>query len=239
MQRGDNLDISAELIDARDDSHIWGQQYSRKAADIFALQGDLAKEMTSVLRMRLTGEDEKRMAKSYTANPEAYQDYLKGRYWWNKTDRGGNEQGHRILSAGDRKRPQLTLWLIPAWPIATVQPGKLRFCSPEGGFSESQGGCAESAGNRRHARRSSRVVRDLSKHTMTGTGQERRRNSSEPLNSIQATRPPTDIYGFTLAYLGRFAEEAIAEQKRALELDPLSAVTNWTVGYGILLCAAV
>ena len=78
MQRGDDLEISAELVDARDNSHIWGQQYSRKASDIFALQGDLAKEMTSMLRMRLTGEDEKRMAKSYTANPEAYQDYLKG-----------------------------------------------------------------------------------------------------------------------------------------------------------------
>ena len=81
MQRGDDLEISAELVDARDDSHIWGQQYTRKASDIFGLQGDLAKEMTSMLRMRLTGEDEKRMAKSYTANPEAYQDYLKGMYW--------------------------------------------------------------------------------------------------------------------------------------------------------------
>ena len=49
------------------------QQYSRKSSDIFALQGDLAKEMTSMLRMRLTGEDEKQMMKSYTANPEAYQ----------------------------------------------------------------------------------------------------------------------------------------------------------------------
>ena len=64
MQRGDDLEISAELVDARDDSHIWGQQYSRKASDIFALQGDLAKEMTSMLRMRLTGEEEKRMMKT-------------------------------------------------------------------------------------------------------------------------------------------------------------------------------
>jgi TolB-like protein len=59
MQRGDDLQISAELVDARDNSHIWGQQYSRKASDIFALQNDLAKEMTSMLRMPLTGEDEK------------------------------------------------------------------------------------------------------------------------------------------------------------------------------------
>ena len=93
MQRGDTLEISAELVDARDNSHIWGQQYSRKSSDIFALQGELAKEMTTALRMRLTGEDEKRMTKSYAANPEAYQDYLRGRYWWNKFNEEGLNKG--------------------------------------------------------------------------------------------------------------------------------------------------
>src|ERR1700686_4000554 len=83
-QQGDNLEISAELIDARNDNHIWGQQYSRKISDIFTLQQEIAKEITTTLRVRLTGEDEKRIAKSNTSNPEAYQDYLKGRYWWNK-----------------------------------------------------------------------------------------------------------------------------------------------------------
>src|SRR5260370_10926473 len=84
MQHGADLEISAELVDAHDDSHIWGEQYSRKSADVFALQGEIAKEMTTALRMRLSGEDEKRMTKSYTTNPDAYQDYLKGRYWFNK-----------------------------------------------------------------------------------------------------------------------------------------------------------
>jgi eukaryotic-like serine/threonine-protein kinase len=84
MQRGDSLAISAELVDARDNSHIWGQQYSRKPSDIFAVQEEIAKDITTMLRTRLTGEEEKRMAKSYTANPEAYQLYLLGRYHWNK-----------------------------------------------------------------------------------------------------------------------------------------------------------
>ena len=84
IQRGGTLNISAELIDARDNSHIWGEQYSRKADDVFALQGEIAKEMTAALRMRLTGEEEKRVAKSHAPIPEAYQDYLKGLYWLNK-----------------------------------------------------------------------------------------------------------------------------------------------------------
>jgi eukaryotic-like serine/threonine-protein kinase len=84
IQRGGTVYISAELIDARDNSHIWGEQYSRKSDDIFALQGEIAKEMTAALRVRLTGEDEKRMARNYTPDPGAYQDYLKGLYWLNK-----------------------------------------------------------------------------------------------------------------------------------------------------------
>ena len=58
VPQGDKLTISAELIDARYNSHIWGQQYSRKPSDIFALQEEIAKEMTAALRVRLTGEEE-------------------------------------------------------------------------------------------------------------------------------------------------------------------------------------
>ncbi len=107
IQQGDNLAISAELVDARDNSHIWGQQYDRKFADIFALRERIAKQMTTALRMRLTGVDEKHMAKSYTVNPEAYQDYLKGRYWLEQIEprmeftRASNTFSRRS------KRPQL------------------------------------------------------------------------------------------------------------------------------------
>jgi eukaryotic-like serine/threonine-protein kinase len=58
LQRGDDLEISAELVDAHDNSHVWGQRYNRKLADVFALQDDVAKEMTTALRMRLTGASE-------------------------------------------------------------------------------------------------------------------------------------------------------------------------------------
>ena len=64
-QRGDALDISAELVDARDGTHIWGEQYSRKSADIFALQSEIAKEITTALRIHLSGEDEKRIVNEF------------------------------------------------------------------------------------------------------------------------------------------------------------------------------
>ena len=80
-----------------------------RSSDIFALQGDIAKEMTTMLRMRLTGEDEKRMAKSYTANPEAYQDYLKGRYWWNKRNEEGLNKGIEYFQQAIAKDPTYAL----------------------------------------------------------------------------------------------------------------------------------
>jgi len=79
-QRGDDLSINVELINAEDNSQIWGQQYNRKLTDVFAVQEEIAKKISEKLRLRLTGEEEKRVTKRYTDNTEAYQLYLKGRY---------------------------------------------------------------------------------------------------------------------------------------------------------------
>ena len=143
-QRGDDLEISAELVDTRDNSHIWGQQYSRKTSDIFALQNDIAKEMTSMLRMHLTGEDEKRMAKTYTANPEAYQDYLKGRYWWEKRNEEGFNKGIEYFQQAIAKDPAYALaysGLADSYTLLAVYG----FVAPMECLSESQGRCAEGA----------------------------------------------------------------------------------------------
>ncbi len=79
-QRADGLSISVELINAQDNSQIWGQHYNRKLTDVFAIQEEIAKEISEKLSLRLTGEEEKRVTKRYTDNAEAYQLYLGGRY---------------------------------------------------------------------------------------------------------------------------------------------------------------
>ena len=84
MQRGDNLRIQVELVDTADGSQLWGQRYNRKAADIFAIEEEIAREISETLRVRLTGEEQKRLGKRHTENNEAYQLYLKGLYHWNR-----------------------------------------------------------------------------------------------------------------------------------------------------------
>jgi hypothetical protein len=85
MQRGDQFIISSELIDARTNHNLWGDRYDRKLSDLLAVQGDIASAISANLRQRLGGERNKQLAKGGgTNNPEAYQLYLKGRYYWEK-----------------------------------------------------------------------------------------------------------------------------------------------------------
>jgi len=227
-QQGDNLAISAELIDSQNDNHIWGQQYSRKAADILALQGDLAKEMTTALRMRLSGEDERRMAKSYTVNPEAYQDYLKGRYWWNKLDSEGINKGIEYFQQALAKDPNYAL-AYSGLADCYSSAANFGFVPPKESFpkaSEAALKALEIDDTIAEAHVSSGLIKTYYDWDWSGAQKEYRR--AIELNSGHARAH--GLYGFTLAYLGRFAE-ADAEEKRALELDPVSAETNWNVGY--------
>ena len=83
-QRGDLLSVSVELVDARDDAHIWGAQYSRHPADIYTMQQNIAQEIAVNLRFNMTQDEKQRIVRHRTDNTEAYHLYLKGRFFFNK-----------------------------------------------------------------------------------------------------------------------------------------------------------
>src|SRR5882724_2238565 len=86
-QRGDDLSISVELINAQDNSQIWGQQYNRKLADVFAIQEEMAKEISEKLRVKLSGAERQQLAKRPTENLKAFQYYMQGRAYTSRRTR--------------------------------------------------------------------------------------------------------------------------------------------------------
>src|SRR5438132_1836396 len=86
-RRGDGLSISVELINAQDNSEIWGQQYNRKLADVFAVQEEIAKEISEKLRLKLSGAEIQQLAKRPTENLKAFQYYLQGRAYRQRSTR--------------------------------------------------------------------------------------------------------------------------------------------------------
>lgn len=84
LQRGDTLMIASELVDVVNGWQLWGEKYNRKMSDIFVIQDEIAKEISRMLKLRLSGEEKKKLTKRYTENTEAYRSYLKGRYYWNR-----------------------------------------------------------------------------------------------------------------------------------------------------------
>jgi serine/threonine protein kinase/tetratricopeptide (TPR) repeat protein len=108
-KRGDQLSVSAELVDTRTNHQIWGEQYNRKLTDVMAIQEEISQEISDKLRVRLTGEDKRRLTKRHTENAEAYGLYLKGRYQWNKQTLDGMETGINFFKQAIDKDPRYGL----------------------------------------------------------------------------------------------------------------------------------
>jgi len=83
-QHGDELSLSLELVDVQKDKVIWTEQYQRKTSDLVSLQSEIARDISTKLKSKLSGAEETKVSKTATADPEAYQAYLKGRYYWNR-----------------------------------------------------------------------------------------------------------------------------------------------------------
>jgi serine/threonine protein kinase/Tfp pilus assembly protein PilF len=108
-QRGDTVIVQAELIDTTNGSQIWGGQYNRKAADIFAIQEDLSREISEKLRLKLTGHEKELLAKRYTENADAYRLYLQGLYYWYKRTPDGFLKAREFFQQAIEKDPAYAL----------------------------------------------------------------------------------------------------------------------------------
>jgi serine/threonine protein kinase/tetratricopeptide (TPR) repeat protein len=115
LAQGDMLNISVELMDTQNNTQLWGEHYQRKAADIFAMQDEIARQVTDTLRVRLTGGQQEQVTKRYTENAEAYRLYLQGRYYTNQVS---EENLNRAVSFFDQ-----AIALDPRYALAYAARG--------------------------------------------------------------------------------------------------------------------
>jgi serine/threonine protein kinase/pimeloyl-ACP methyl ester carboxylesterase/Tfp pilus assembly protein PilF len=108
-QLGDQIVISVSLDDALDNHQIWGEQYNRKLSDALAVQQQISRDITDKLRLQLSGEQQKQLTAHDPTNPEAYQDYLKGRYYWNKREKEYLDKAINQFQLAASKDPKYAL----------------------------------------------------------------------------------------------------------------------------------
>ena len=216
VQRGDQLQVRAELINARDKTQLWGEQYSRQMTDLQAVQEEIARAISDKLRVRLTGAEEQRLSKRATTNPEAYQHYLNGVY----SIRAGGSQISLALdhfSEAVALDPKFAL----AWAgvsNAYVLLANNGVIDPKEGFPKAKAAVKtalelDDTLAEAHASQAFIMIGEWD-----WSGAEREFKRAFELNPNLADAHSR--YGGLLSRLGRHTE-ALEEVKRSQELDPL------------------
>lgn len=129
VRRGGDLNIQTELVDVGEVSQLWGQQYNRKFTEILAVQEEIAKRVSEKLHLRTTSEEQQRLGKHYTENAEAYQLYLKGRYYWNRRTADLLKKANEYFEQAIEKDPG-SAWLTRGWLKATHFSAISKCCRP-------------------------------------------------------------------------------------------------------------
>ncbi|MEK6322716.1 MAG: protein kinase [Acidobacteriota bacterium] len=224
-QMGDRLNIQVDLVDATTGAQLWGEEYERKVSDVLAVKQAIAREVTEKLRLRLSGEEQRRLVRRDTTNAEAYQFYLKGRYYWNKRTAEGLKKAIEQLQQSVDKDPNyalayvgladcyLLLEFYAGAPASEMLPKAKVYAQRALQLDDT---LAEAHTSLAH-------INDLFWQFGEAEQEYQRALSLNP-------NYPTAHHWYSLHFrtLGQL-DEALAEIKRAQELDPLSLVISENV----------
>jgi TolB-like protein/predicted Ser/Thr protein kinase len=228
VPRGGGIEVSAELTDVRDNTEIWGQHYSGKSAEIISLQQQIAGDIAEKLRAKLSTSEKQQVTKQGTQNPEAYELYLKGRYYWNKQTSADFTTAISYFNQAISKDPGYALayvGLADGYGALTGFAGG----SPSENYPKSNAA----------ARKALELDATLAyPHAVLGSNYmeydwDFAGGEAEYKKALELD--PSDagahwLYAFDLALLGGREQEAVAEINRAHQLDPMSAVISAWVG---------
>lgn len=222
-QHGDDLLISTELVDVKDNRRLWGGQYNSKLADVFKLQGEIAQEIADRLRLKLTVTEKQRLGMSSTDNPEAYRLYLLGRFYRRSRTEEGLPKGIDYLEQAIKKDPNYAA----AYAQLAFAYTTLRFK----GLVPPKEGLQKMETLARRALELDEMLGDA--HAASAlAAQDWSRCIKEFQRALELDPNSADVhhyYAVTLLSKGR-SNEAIFHQNRAQELDPLSPVMYLDLG---------
>jgi eukaryotic-like serine/threonine-protein kinase len=226
VQHGDSIRIQAELVNVSNGSQMWGQQYDRKTSDIAAVQEEIAQDISEKLRLRLTGEEKSRLNKRAVVNAEAYDFYLKGRYYWNKRTPEGLKNAQVAFSAAIDKDP--TYALAYAGLSDTYNLMSNYFVMPPlEAKPKAKAAAVKSVELDESLCEAHTSLASSKEAEWEWTNAEKEYRRAIELNANYATAH--HWYSTLLTKLGRL-DEALSEANRALELDPLSPAIGQNVG---------
>jgi TolB-like protein/Tfp pilus assembly protein PilF len=223
QKAADQVRVNVQLINALNDAHLWGDIYDRKLTDIFAVESDIAKTIADTLQAKLTGMEKQMIAAQPTSNTTAYDLYLKGRSLWSK--RGGENlrQAIGFYEQAIAQDPNFALaytGLADAYVILPIYTAVV----PRGAYSKAKAAVVKALQLDDKLADAHTALADVLFEELDMAGSILEFQRAIALNPNYATAH--HWYGSDpLRALGRF-EEAIAEGKRAIELDPLSPVIN-------------
>jgi tetratricopeptide (TPR) repeat protein len=227
LQINEELIIKLELINIKEGSQIWGEQYKRKSADIFEVEEEISQEVSEKLQLRLTGKQKRQLAKRYTENTEAYHLYLKGRYFWNKRTSEALTNGIEFFQQAIAKDPDYALAYTGLADSYAIIPFYSNL-PPKPAFEEAKKATDKALAiddTLAEAHASLGFLKEYYEWDWAGADKEYKKAIN--LNPNYATAH--QWYGMYFMKLGE-NEKATRELKRALRFDPRSLIIKADLG---------
>jgi TolB-like protein/Tfp pilus assembly protein PilF len=221
VQRGDTIQVSADLTSVQDNTEIWGEHYGRKASDIMALQQQIAGDIAEKLRSKLSGAEKQQVMKQGTQNAEAYQLYVKGRYYWNKRTNPDIKTAISYFNQAIDKDPGYALayaGLADAYNVLSSYGDDAREVTPKSNAAAEKALELDPTLARPHAD----LAWNKLEYDWDFAGGEAEFRKAFELDPNDATAH--QWFAEVLAFIGGRAQESIDEANRAHELDPLSPI---------------
>jgi eukaryotic-like serine/threonine-protein kinase len=223
LKAGDRVRINAQLIDAASDRHLWAQDYERDARDVLSLQREVARSIAREIRLTLTPLEQARLSDTTTVDPAAHDDYLKGRYYWNKWTEEGFELALRYFGQAIERDPQYA----PAYSALASAYSTLAYfgaMAPRDAAPRSRA-AASDALEIDETEAEAHVALGMTALFYDRDWPSARRELERSIELNPGSATAHQAYAIYQMWMGNF-ERASAEIARARRLDPLSLVIN-------------